>query len=82
MTINKIWGHCQREWGYEVRVDFVDEYGSVFNECISFPSLPSQAEIDAKIEETRQRLIAQMQPIPEQLFGYEVKNEDGTTTVI
>lgn len=42
-------GHTQRELGFEVRVDFVDEKGSMYNESITFPTEPTDDELMNRI---------------------------------
>lgn len=65
VTVKSVWGHVQRPWGYEVRVDFTDDAtGAVYNECMTFPSEPAQAELDARVESVRQRVDLQMNPTP------------------
>lgn len=33
----KLWGHCERPWGYEVRAIFQDENeGIEYNECLTW----------------------------------------------
>ena len=52
-TVNLIWGHTIRPWGYEVRADYLDTAGKIHNEAFTFPSQPTQAEIDAAVEARR-----------------------------
>ena len=62
-TVDHIWGHTQRPWGYEIRADYLDTAGKIHNEVFTFPSQPTQAEIDAAVEARRvdldDRLTAQ-----------------------
>jgi len=44
-----VWGHVERPWGYEVRVDFTDDSGAIHNEVMTFPKEPEQKELDAKV---------------------------------
>lgn len=70
----KTWGRTQREWGYEIRVDFVDSVtGQVRNETLTFESEPTAAELGAVIAAKADKLttIVAAQSI-------EVVNEDGT----
>ena len=73
-----LWGHIQRQWGYEIRADFGD--GSrVFNEVLTFPSEPSQAAVNAAVALSLARVEASLAvPAPQ----YQVTNEDGTTTLV
>lgn len=63
LTLMSTWGKAQRPWGYEVRADYLDTAGKIHNEAFTFPSQPTQAEIDAAVEARRvdldDRLTAQ-----------------------
>ena len=62
-TVNLIWGLTVRPWGWEIRADYLDTDGKIHNEAFTFPSQPTQAEIDAAVEARRldldDRLTAQ-----------------------
>jgi hypothetical protein len=49
MKIILIWGRKFRPWGYEVRVDLIDDYGKIYCEAMTFPV---RDEHDAPDEET------------------------------
>lgn len=57
MKVKSIWGHTQREWGYEVRVDIEDSNGNIFNECLTFPEEPSETELNKAVESLINRYI-------------------------
>lgn len=64
LTVDRIWGHTERPWGYEVRVDYRGgAQGAIINEVVTFPTQPTQAESDAAVEAKRHliedRLIAE-----------------------
>jgi len=40
-SISSIWGHKQRPWGYEIRVDLVSASGRDYQESITFEKKPS-----------------------------------------
>ena len=46
MKIMSVWGHTERPWGYEVRADYVDDDGAIWNEVIHWPKEPTAEEID------------------------------------
>jgi hypothetical protein len=46
--LKSVWGHVQRPWGYEVRVDFEDG-GAIHNEVLTFPKEPGAKELDAAV---------------------------------
>jgi hypothetical protein len=46
ITLKSIWGHTERPWGFEVRVDFTDDSGAIHNEVMTFPKEPEQKELD------------------------------------
>lgn len=50
-----VWGHTERPWGYEVRVDYLDGE-TVHNHVLTWPAEPTPAEIDALVESTRMQL--------------------------
>jgi hypothetical protein len=54
------WGHVERPWGYEVRVDYVTDDGSIVNEVLTFAMQPSQAEIGVAVEARRLVLTARL----------------------
>jgi len=56
MKVKCIWGRVMREWGYEVRVDFEDEDGSIYNECLVFPNEPTEEELNDEIERRKQTI--------------------------
>jgi hypothetical protein len=44
LTLKSVWGHTERPWGYEVRVDFVeDTTGVIHNEVMTFKAEPPKA---------------------------------------
>ncbi|MEW6115382.1 MAG: hypothetical protein AB1553_00575 [Nitrospirota bacterium] len=57
ITLQNKWGAVERPWGYEVRADFRNEAtGEVINEVITFPAVPTDAEVNTKITEIINRL--------------------------
>ncbi len=48
VVLLRIWGKCQRPYGYEVRADF-SAGGPDINETLMFAREPAQAEIDAAV---------------------------------
>ena len=46
LTLKSVWGHTERPWGYEVRVDFTDDSGAIRNEVLTFKAEPSEKELD------------------------------------
>jgi len=56
MKVKCIWGRGMREWGYEVRVDFEDEDGNIYNECLVFPNEPTEEELNDEIERRKQTI--------------------------
>lgn len=77
MIVERIWGQCQREWGYEVRVDYTDTDGSMHHQVISFKTEPTSIEITNEIDAFKQRIAASKQEL---LQGIEVVNEGGSIT--
>lgn len=57
MEATLIWGHTDRPWGYEVRVDYQDDNGKIYNEVLNFPSEPNQIEIESAVEVRRLKLV-------------------------
>lgn len=52
ITPQNPWGMVQRDWGWEVRVDFINnDTGEIYNEVLTFPTEPTQADIDKAITE-------------------------------
>jgi len=56
-----VWGHVERPWGYEVRVDFVDGDGRIYNECLTFAAEPDSSELDEAIESHRLMLESHLE---------------------
>jgi hypothetical protein len=56
----KPWGHVERPWGYEVRANFVDANGRIYNECYTFPKAPDEKTLDAKLAASVARLDAEI----------------------
>ena len=56
ITTYIVWGHTPRPWGYEVRADYIDSQGAIYNECLTFESQPDDAAIAAAVE-TRRTLV-------------------------
>jgi hypothetical protein len=69
MKLLSVWGRVERPWGYEVRADFVDEAGAIFNEVLTFPSEPSASELDAAVAarliQVEGRVAAEALVVPE-----------------
>ena len=80
ITLKSVWGHTERPWGYEVRVNF-EEAGVIYNEVATFPQEPTQAVLDARVESLRVRLEEQVHPPPLPV-EYSITNADGTVTEI
>lgn len=50
ITLLRTWGHVQRPWGYEVRMDFTDNAtGVIYNEVMTFKAEPSAKELDKSV---------------------------------
>lgn len=49
------WGEVKREWGYEVRVDFLTD-SRIYHECFLFQEKPSSEALAAEIEKAKQQL--------------------------
>jgi hypothetical protein len=49
ITLKSVWGRVQRPWGYEVRVDFDGDDGRIHNEVLTFPSQPSEDDLNARV---------------------------------
>jgi len=77
MVVDRIWGHCRRDWGYEVRVDYIDADGSIHHQTMCFQKEPTSIEITNEIDEFKQKTTASKQ---ETILGIEVINEDGSIT--
>jgi len=56
MKVKCIWGKVMREWGYEIRVDFEDKDGSIYNECLIFSNEPTEEELNNEIERRKQTI--------------------------
>jgi hypothetical protein len=79
IILESVWGHTERPWGYEVRVDYVDsDTGRIVNEVLTWDSqvAPAQSVIDAAVEERRLKVVVMIQP------EYKITNQDGTVTMI
>lgn len=76
ITASSPWGHVQRDWGYEVRVDFTGADGTIANEVLTFSVEPSSQELEAEIAARKARLeyVA-----PDPPAEYALESEDGTT---
>ena len=48
-----IWGQVQREWGFEIRVDFTDDTGKIHNETLVFEKEPDDKMLKKRIEELK-----------------------------
>jgi len=48
-----VWGNVVRPWGYEVRVDFTDDSGVIYNGVLTFPKEPDAKELSAKVASIR-----------------------------
>lgn len=75
VTLQQLWGHTPRPWGYEIRADFTDG-SKVFNEVMHFPAEPQQAQIDSEVSARIARLEAMSAP------QYDILNADGTHTQV
>lgn len=70
------WGSVIRPWGYEIRVDFIDDVSATrYNEVLTFAAEPTSSELD---EAVSARLIK----LENQVLNIEVTNEDGSITQI
>jgi len=49
MNILNIWGHTKREWGFEIRVDFIDADGVIYNEVMTFEKDPDEETLNKRI---------------------------------
>ena len=74
--IIKKWGYCQREWGYEARVDIVDA-GIINHFTFTFSNEPNRMAIDAEISNAMEKLTKAKESPP---ITQEVTNEDGSVT--
>jgi hypothetical protein len=61
LTVGTPWGRVQRPWGYEVRVDFVAEDGSIYNEVLTFEQEPTSVTLDERISTARVGLEERIQ---------------------
>ena len=59
LILKSVWGHIQRPWGYEVRVDFEDA-GAVHNECLTFPKEPDANGIDDAVASLKTKVEARI----------------------
>jgi|GEM_PF-4205875 len=56
-----VWGHIERPWGYEIRVNFEADNGIIYNRVKIFSSKPeNQKEIDAAVVELEKELENQI----------------------
>lgn len=64
------WGHTERPWGYEVRVDYADDDGEIYNEVLTFKAEPDAGALTAASDTrlaTVERRIADVAAVePEQ----------------
>jgi len=81
MNVLSVWGKVQRKWGYEVRVDFIED-GKIYNEQLLFSSEPTKAELDAEVLKKQKYLETLLAPVPEPEAMFTVTNEDGSTTIL
>jgi hypothetical protein len=51
-----IWGRVEREWGHEIRADFTDSSGKIYNETMVFNAPPTTADIESRVVELRQQI--------------------------
>ena len=75
LILDRIWGRVQRPWGYEVRADYLDDTGGVYNEVLVFAASPDDAMLAAAVEARRVRVETSLLP-PDPT--YQVTCEDGT----
>lgn len=47
----ELWGHVWREWGYEIRIDFYMDDGSVHHRVMSFENIPTDEELQSMIDD-------------------------------
>ena len=50
IELKLIWGYVERPWGYEVRVDFVDENKNIHNEVLTFKKEPDEKELNSRVD--------------------------------
>ena len=48
-----IWGQVERPWGYEVRVNFTDEQGKIYNEVLNFKEKPKEEELADSVKQLK-----------------------------
>ncbi len=46
----KTWGLAEYSWGWEIRIDIIDDDGRIFNLSHSFDNQPTQEDISAAIQ--------------------------------
>jgi hypothetical protein len=70
IVLKDLWGHVQRDWGYEIRADFL--YGpKILNEVLIFKAKPDQKQIDTAVSATLSRLESEAS-IPDKTETVEV----------
>lgn len=79
LTQRAPWGHTPRPWGYEVRVDFVDEEMRVHNEVLMFAEAPNAVTLDAAVQARHVALEARLKR--ESLTMSEATAEDYTVRI-
>lgn len=52
MKTQLVWGHVERPWGYEVRVD-LEHDGAIRNEVLTFAARPADDVLAARVEALR-----------------------------
>jgi len=50
LTFDRLWGHTERPWGYEIRVIFKDEEGRDVNDVLTFEKKPTEEEIQKMLD--------------------------------
>jgi hypothetical protein len=60
LKLLSVWGRVPRPWGYEVRVDFVDEAGAIRNEVLTFEREPDEKQLDAAVAALADSLTARI----------------------
>lgn len=74
-----VWGRVDRPWGHEVRVDYRDDAtGTIYNEVLTFPAVPTAEEESAAIDARLAVVQAMAAPEPSMV----ITCEDGSEVVL
>ena len=69
LQLMSAWGHTLRPWGYEVRADYVDDDGTIYNEVLTWPTEPDAKALDVAVTDrlalVESRIVAAAEVVPE-----------------